>query len=196
MINSAYNKGERDSKLVYRLAGWHYAGVNRFDTNYAQRAEAEYKKELGKSQQKCQQYKQQQKASKGCTGEFINPAPGYPVTDNYGWSAWRGRVHHGIDLGTPIGTSIKASDGGTVSFVGTMDGYGITVDIDHCGKYSTRYAHLSQSLVKSQQPISSGQAIAKSGNTGIGTGAHLHFEIRLGGRWGASQDPKKFVKFN
>jgi len=195
LINSAYRMGKRDSQIAYQLGGWHYAGVRGFDIAYAKRAEAEYKKELGKSQQKCQQYKQQQKAGKSCTGKFINPAPGYPVTDLYGWRPRRKRVHHGIDLGTPTGTSIKASDGGTVSFVGTMDGYGITVDLAHCGKYSTRYAHLSQPLVKTGQFVFQGQKIAKSGSTGRGTGPHLHFEIRLGGRWGASQDPKKFVKF-
>lgn len=178
--------------MIDRVGGWHNAGAGSYAAGFAKATVAQYQKELPKSKQKC---KQQQQQSKKCRASFINPAPGYQVTDVFGWSAWRGRLHAGIDLGTPMGTPIKASNSGKVSYAGTMGGYGLVVDIDHCGKYTTRYAHLSQALVKKGQSVSQGQFIAKSGNTGFGTGPHLHFEIRIGGRQGTAQNPKNFIKF-
>ncbi|NJO93144.1 MAG: M23 family metallopeptidase [Hydrococcus sp. RM1_1_31] len=199
LLNRAYNLGDRDSKLVYRLGGWHYAGTGGFNEAYATRAEAEYKKELGKSQQKCQQKKQN--LEKGCTGKYIHPAPGYPMSGQGGrFGACRplgrcDRNHEGLDFGTPLGTSIRASDSGQVSLVDpSKGGYGKTIDIDHCGKYTTRYAHLSEILVKQNQTVSQGDIIAKSGATGVGSGAHLHFEIRVGGSSGQPLDPEKILK--
>jgi murein DD-endopeptidase MepM/ murein hydrolase activator NlpD len=105
------------------------------------------------------------------------------------------RYHQGIDLGTPSGTSIRAAMGGVVEFRGWISGYGNTVDVNHCGKYTTRYAHLSSFVAKSGEQVAAGQTIAKSGNTGVGTGPHLHFEIRLGGRWGKAVNPRNYIKF-
>ena len=136
----------------------------------------------------------------GCNGRFIHPAPGYRVPGAGGrFGACRPlgsctRTHQGTDVGTPMGTPVRASDGGTVSFVGWMRGYGLAVDIKHCS-YSTRYAHLNKVLVQQGDPVAQGEVIAESGNTGVGSGPHLHFEVRHGGRWGKAVDPETFIKF-
>jgi len=134
--------------------------------------------------------------SAGTCGSFQHPAPGYPVTSEFG-ECRDGctRYHQGIDLGLPKGTSVRAAMGGVVEFEGWMSGYGYTVDINHCGKYTTRYAHLSSYVAGQGAKVSGGQTVARSGNSGVGTGPHLHFEIRLGGRWGKAVNPRNYVAF-
>lgn len=89
--------------------------------------------------------------------------------------------HPGIDWATPTGTSVVASSGGTVSKAGWGNGYGYVVYIDHPDGRQTRYGHLSKVLVKVGQTVKQGEKIALSGSTGISTGPHLHFEIRING---------------
>ena len=89
--------------------------------------------------------------------------------------------HKGIDFAVPTGTAVMASSGGTVTRAGWGSGYGYCVYIQHPDGKETRYGHLSKVLVKSGQQVSQGQKIALSGNTGISTGPHLHFEILVGG---------------
>lgn len=90
--------------------------------------------------------------------------------------------HKGIDWAIPTGTAVFASCGGTVSRAGWGSGYGYVVYIDHEDGRQTRYAHLSKVLVKSGQTVKQGDRIALSGNTGVSTGPHLHFEILIGGK--------------
>lgn len=89
--------------------------------------------------------------------------------------------HKGLDFAVPIGTAVMASSGGTVIRAGWGSGYGYCVYIQHPDGKVTRYGHLSKVLVKNGQQVSQGQKIALSGNTGISTGPHLHFEILIGG---------------
>lgn len=89
--------------------------------------------------------------------------------------------HKGLDFAVPIGTAVMASSGGTVIRAGWGSGYGYCVYIQHPDGKVTRYGHLSKVLVKNGQQVSQGQKIALSGNTGISTGPHLHFEILVGG---------------
>jgi murein DD-endopeptidase MepM/ murein hydrolase activator NlpD len=130
-----------------------------------------------------------------CVMPFAHPSPGAVVTSEYGWR-W-GRMHHGIDLGISYKT-VYAAQGGKVTYRGWYDGYGYTLDISHTcngSTYTTRYAHLSSYLVNSGAEVTKSQAIAVSGNTGVGTGAHLHFEIRLGGPWASSTNPRNYIAF-
>lgn len=90
--------------------------------------------------------------------------------------------HTGIDFGVPVGTEVHAAAAGKVSFAGWQGGYGLLVVIDHGDGLSTYYAHLSEALVEVGQFVEQGQVIALTGNTGLSTGPHLHFEIRLHGR--------------
>lgn len=118
-------------------------------------------------------------------GQYIWPlAGGYTLTSNYGYR-W-GRLHAGIDLGTPNGNDVLAADGGTVIRAGYFGGYGYCVDIDHQNGQMTRYGHLSSILVSVGDGVYEGQHIAESGNTGASTGPHLHFEIHTNGQ---SHDP-------
>ncbi|MGY4707138.1 peptidoglycan DD-metalloendopeptidase family protein [Candidatus Bipolaricaulota sp. J31] len=94
--------------------------------------------------------------------------------------------HTGIDFGVPEGTSVHAAAAGVVSFVGWRGGYGLLVVVDHGNGFTTYYAHLSRALVEAGQFVEQGQVIALSGNTGLSTGPHLHFEIR---RYGKPVDP-------
>ncbi|WP_242831972.1 peptidoglycan DD-metalloendopeptidase family protein [Butyrivibrio sp. VCD2006] len=89
--------------------------------------------------------------------------------------------HKGIDWATPVGTAVMASNAGVVTRAGWGRGYGYVIYISHADGRETRYGHLSKILVKPGQSVSQGQKIALSGNTGVSTGAHLHFEILING---------------
>jgi murein DD-endopeptidase MepM/ murein hydrolase activator NlpD len=117
------------------------------------------------------------------TGRFIWPASG-GITSYYGPRIHPvtgvNKLHTGIDIGAPHGAPIKAADGGTVISAGWMNGYGNTVIINHGGGYSTLYAHMS-SIAVSGGSVSKGQVIGYVGSTGLSTGPHLHFEVRING---------------
>lgn len=89
--------------------------------------------------------------------------------------------HKGIDWATPTGTPVYASCGGTVTRAGWGSGYGYVVYIDHEDGRQTRYGHLSKILVSVGDTVKQGERIALSGNTGVSTGPHLHFEILING---------------
>ena len=116
---------------------------------------------------------------------FIKPISGGRLTSRYGrrTSPTRGASsnHKGVDWGIPRGSSVVASSGGTVTKAGWGGGYGYVVYIKHPGGAETRYAHLNKVLVSAGQTVKQGQKIALTGNTGISTGPHLHFELRLNG---------------
>ena len=78
---------------------------------------------------------------------------------------------------SPKATPIRATAPGVVSFAGVRNGYGNTVEIDHGGGFKTRYAHLSKILVQPGERVARGQVIAETGNTGISSGPHLHYEV-------------------
>lgn len=118
------------------------------------------------------------------TGLFQWPALGV-ITQGY----WYG--HRAIDLGVPVGTAVRAADGGFVSFAGWTDvGYGYLVVVDHANGFATYYAHLSNFYVVAGQAVERGQVIAATGNTGWSTGPHLHFEIRY---YGVPQNPRAYL---
>jgi murein DD-endopeptidase MepM/ murein hydrolase activator NlpD len=112
------------------------------------------------------------------TSELLWPVNGV-LTSLFG-PRW-GRMHNGIDIGAPTGTSIKAADAGYVFFAGWMGGYGNVVLIDHGGGLTTLYAHQSQIQTSVGQNVSRGQVIGRVGSTGQSTGPHLHFEVRANG---------------
>ncbi len=123
------------------------------------------------------------------TGSLQRPSRG-KVTSEFG-RRW-GNRHEGIDIGMPVGSEVKAADGGKVIFSGQKGAYGLCIIIDHGGNIETLYGHNSKLLVKKGDKVFKGQAIAKSGNTGRSTGPHLHFEVRVNG---TPVNPRKHVQF-
>ncbi len=92
------------------------------------------------------------------------------------------RWHFGQDFRCPLGTEVYATGAGVVYYAGNdNDGYGIKVVIDHGYGYRTIYGHLSQYRVKRGQKVTRGDFIGLSGNTGISSGPHLHYQIDLFG---------------
>lgn len=124
------------------------------------------------------------------TGNLIHPTSRGVITSEFGWR-W-GRRHTGIDIGLNVGSSVKAADGGVVTFAGYSSSYGRYLIIDHGGNITTLYAHNSSLLVSKGDKVYQGQLIAYSGNTGYSTGPHLHFEVRVNG---VPQNPRNYVNF-
>jgi len=85
--------------------------------------------------------------------------------------------HAGLDISVPTGTPVKASADGKVSATGYNTVYGNFLIISHGNDYQTMYAHLSRILAKNGASVSQGTIIARSGNSGRSTGAHLHFSV-------------------
>ena len=98
--------------------------------------------------------------------------------------------HKGMDFAVPTGTAIRATSGGVVTKAGWGSGYGYVVYIKHPDGKESRYGHCSKVLVKAGQSVKQGEKIALSGNTGISTGPHLHFEILDGG---SQVNPLKYL---
>lgn len=112
------------------------------------------------------------------------------VSSRYGWRKdprGRGRqMHHGIDIAAAPGRRVKAAGVGVVSYAGRGGGYGNLVEVRHPDGHVTRYAHMTQLLVKTGQQVEGGDPVGTVGNTGRSTGPHLHFEFRLNGK---TEDP-------
>lgn len=88
------------------------------------------------------------------------------------------RMHYGIDLAGPVGTSIVAAMDGTVALVDERPfSYGKYILIKHSGGLQTLYGHLSEFSVRTGAKVKQGQKIGEMGNTGLSTGPHLHFAI-------------------
>ena len=116
-------------------------------------------------------------------GYYIWPASGR-ITSYFGGRNIFGSYsyHGGIDIKVSYGQSIKAADGGTVSFAGWKGTYGKLVIIKHDNGTQTYYAHNSSLLVSAGDKVYQGQVIAKGGSTGRSTGNHCHFEVRVNGK--------------
>ena len=93
------------------------------------------------------------------------------------------RPHRGVDYAASIGTPIKASGDGKVTFRGWKGGYGRTIIIKHGSRYTTLYGHLSKyrGSVKAGSRVKQGQIIGYVGKSGLATGPHLHYEFRVNG---------------
>jgi hypothetical protein len=125
-------------------------------------------------------------AASGATsvGGILAPIKGAPVTSLFGMRFHPIlhilRLHAGIDFGAPVGSQVRAAADGTVEFAGEARGFGNHVRIQHAG-FETSYSHLSEipESIKPGTVVREGDIIALSGNTGLSTGPHLHFEYYL-----------------
>ena len=92
------------------------------------------------------------------------------------------RLHAGIDFGARWGTPIVAAADGQVVGAGYAGGYGRQVRIAHAGGIVTSYSHMSAISTASGTTVRQGQVIGYVGSSGLSTGPHLHFEVRIGGQ--------------
>lgn len=123
-----------------------------------------------------------QLASRAQRVNYIWPVQG-KITSEYGWREHPIRkerlFHTGIDIAVPYGTPVYAAESGVVEFSGWSEGYGNLVIIRHRDNSLTYYGHNLELLVKVGEQLKQGKVIAFSGNSGMSTGPHLHFEIRV-----------------
>ena len=209
-IQQAQREGFSGERLIERVGQIHFGGPYApIDGNatdgYGRLTLKTYGEELARN------YKSAAKSNGDCTksanakstGRLIAPASGYPVTSDFGARespcAECSSFHRGLDLGTPEGTSVQAADNGKVIYAGWAEGYGNVVIIEHSNGMQTRYAHLSEITTQVGASVGQRQPIARSGHTGLGTGPHLHFEVRTGATSGqpfsgTAVDPRQYLK--
>ncbi|OYY47412.1 MAG: peptidase M23 [Gallionellales bacterium 35-53-114] len=107
----------------------------------------------------------------------FKPSRFHPVLNKW-------RAHKGVDYAASTGTKVKVTADGTVDFVGKQGGYGNVVIVNHQGRYTTVYGHLSRfsSGLHRGQRVTQGEIIAYVGRTGLATGPHLHYEFKINGQ--------------
>lgn len=124
----------------------------------------------------------------------IWPVPGYyEISSPYGWRIHpitkKRSLHTGTDIVAPTGAKINAAGAGVVIMAGWNTAYGNMTIIDHGSGISTLYGHQSRIDVREGQSVEANEAIGAVGSTGWSTGAHLHFEVRVGGN---TTDPLQY----
>lgn len=122
------------------------------------------------------------------------PRVGLTPGQGFGASRRGGRRHEGIDIGTSgqRGYYVSFRSSGKVVFAGVAGGYGNTVDIVTSDGTCYRFAHLAKMMVRKGESYN-GQTIGEIGNTGSGSGIHLHYEVRPGGPYGKAIDPRPYL---
>ncbi len=117
------------------------------------------------------------------------------VTDRFGvrrgFRSWK--AHTGLDLAARWGTPVYATADGTVEATTWRGGYGKSIIIDHGNGIKTLYGHLSAYSVRTGQKVKRNQKIAEVGSTGLSTGPHLHYEVRVND---VVQNPELYVFFD
>ena len=136
-----------------------------------------------------------QRPSNVSAAGYMQPVSNGHITSGFGRrtspTAGASSYHYGIDIGgVGYGATIVASRAGTVTYAGWSGGYGYMVEIDHGGGVRTRYGHCSKILVSTGQTVNMGTPIALVGSTGVSTGPHLHFEVRING---TAVNPRGYV---
>lgn len=101
------------------------------------------------------------------------------------------RFHAGIDLEAPLEQPVRAAEEGTVVFSAWNGAHGKQIELQHDAHWATRYSHLDVLMVRPGTVVKKGQLIGLSGNTGLSTGPHVHFELR---RDGDALDPEVFLE--
>jgi len=111
--------------------------------------------------------------------EFSRITSGFGLRRHPIFRQWR--AHQGIDYGAPVGTRVKSTGDGVVSFAGRRNGYGNLIVLRHHGGYSTYYAHLRNfaSALRAGSRVVQGEIIGYVGQTGWANGPHLHYEFHL-----------------
>lgn len=136
------------------------------------------------------------------TGNFIWPVPGITrISSKFGPRkapvAGASTYHKGIDIPASKGTAVVASDSGkvVVAKTGYNGGRGNYIVIDHGNGMGSLYQHLNKYVVRVGQSVKQGDKVAEVGNTGIGTGPHLHFEVhsKFSGIKGTPVNPENYV---
>ena len=121
------------------------------------------------------------------TANYRHPLDRIHVTSPYGMRfhpiSRKWLMHNGIDYRGALGTPVYAVQGGRVIMAGWNGGFGNTVEIQHENNYVTQYAHLHRVSVRHGQRVNRGTVIGAVGSTGVSTGPHLHFGLRVNGRW-------------
>lgn len=113
------------------------------------------------------------------------------ITCPFGWRS--SGFHHGLDIAGKIGAPIHAAAAGTVSWAGYMSVYGRTVIIDQPDGKQTLYAHAQKIYVEKGDKVSRGQVISAVGISGVTTGPHVHFEVRVDKQ---ARDPMRYLRRN
>jgi murein DD-endopeptidase MepM/ murein hydrolase activator NlpD len=126
---------------------------------------------------------------------FEEPVRGFGINSRFGMRRLGGepgvRMHKGVDIAAPQGTSVYSSAEGEVVRIGRQpEGYGNFIELRHPNGMNTLYAHLSRIDVASGDRVQGGERIGLVGTTGYSTGPHLHFEVR---RNGAQVNPTRVV---
>lgn len=124
-------------------------------------------------------------------GGSFSGSMAWPVPASYQISSYYGtrmhpilhklRFHSGIDIPASKGSSVLSAASGTVIMAGWYGDYGNCIIIDHGGKVATLYGHLSRILISEGDQVKKGEVIGRVGSTGLSTGPHLHFEVRVNG---------------
>ncbi len=122
------------------------------------------------------------------TSSFIVPCRYRRISSRFTRKRWHPilhiyRPHHGIDYANRVGTPIWATYNGVVTYAGWVRGYGRYIEIKHPNGYRSVYGHLSRIKVKSGQRVKTHQVIGLMGSSGMSTGPHLHFGIKVNGKW-------------
>lgn len=163
-----------------------------------------YKKEIERIEEEIR------KAAQSSSGQYVGSFSGtlsWPLSKNspyynnitsyFGYReqpvAGASTNHRAIDIGVPTGTPVYSAADGVVVIKGSSSVRGIYVMVKHADNLYTFYQHLSSVIVSQGQSVSRGQQIAKSGSTGIGSGPHLHFEVRTSPYYGSEVNPLNYT---
>ncbi len=159
----------------------------------------EYEKEVAKYDAELEAIEKQAIADGG--GDYTGGPLGWPCPASHRISSGFGprntgikgasKIHKGIDIPVATGSSAVAAESGTVIAVSYNSARGYYCMVNHGGGLTTLYQHCSRITVSVGQQVARGEEVAKTGSTGISSGPHLHFEVRING---TPVNPLNYVK--